>query len=85
MDRGGIEQLCRQAGTSMGPAAVTIEPRFVRDARCCLAGTGIRTAARIDDMAGAGNAMTLREQVRLAVYDGAEEVTIAMSAGHRAR
>jgi deoxyribose-phosphate aldolase len=89
LDAWGVEDLCRRAQTPAGPvAAVVVEPAFVRAACRHLDGTGIRTITLVNH-GGAANAMAVRQEARMAVGDGAEEIhlllpTRAALAGDRA-
>lgn len=74
-DAWSIEAFCRRVLAAAGrPAAVVVEPRFVRLARRLMDGSGVRVATVVNFPDGEGSAMTVREETRGAVTDGAEEI-----------
>jgi deoxyribose-phosphate aldolase len=74
-DDWSIEAFCRHVlAAPVRPAAVVVEPRFVRLARRTVDGSGVRVATVVNFPDGEANAMAAREETRAAVGDGADEI-----------
>ncbi len=70
-----IEAFCRAAVSPAGPvAAVCVDPRFVRLARRLLERTGVRVATVVNFPRGDGTPRTVRDEIRNALADGADEI-----------
>jgi deoxyribose-phosphate aldolase len=71
--------LCRRAQTSHGPtAAVCLWPRFVSVARNALAGTPVRIATVVNFPHGGEMLGPVRETVKQALADGADEIDMVL-------
>jgi deoxyribose-phosphate aldolase len=76
-DDAGIAALCDRALTPAGPvAAVCLFPRFVTLARQRLDGLPVRVATVANFPEGGADWKAARQQVRLAVAEGAQEVDV---------
>ncbi len=83
LDEGANEfstrDLCGRAVTPFGPvAAVCVWPAFVAQARCSLAGTGVRIATVVNFPGGDEDLIMVREDVRTALVDGADEIDLVV-------
>jgi len=78
-DAAAIATLCERARTPHGPvAAVCVWPDFVAQCRATLAGSGIRVATVVNFPTGDEDVIAVRNQVRQAMIDGAEEIDMVV-------
>jgi len=74
-----IAALCKRAVTPFGNvAAVCIYPRFVKQAREILAGSGVRVATVANFPAGTGLPDDIEREIATAVADGADEIDMVI-------
>lgn len=74
-----IAALCARAVTPFGPvAAVCVYPRFVKQAKERLAGTGVRVATVANFPAGTGLPDDVEREIATAVADGADEIDMVI-------
>lgn len=74
-----IAGLCRRAVTPAGPvAAVCLWPRFVAQAKRRLDGTGVAVATVVNFPSGESDAVTVAEETRRAIGDGADEIDVVL-------
>jgi deoxyribose-phosphate aldolase len=74
-----IEALCGKAVTSYGPvAAVCIYPRFVRQAKARLAGTGVKVATVVNFPHGGEETPAVERETAAALAAGADEIDLVM-------
>jgi deoxyribose-phosphate aldolase len=74
-----IAELCERAVTPFGPvAAVCIYPRFVKQAKALLAGSGVRIATVANFPAGTGLPDDIEREIASAVTDGADEIDMVI-------
>lgn len=74
-----VRDLCDRARTPAGPvAAVCVWPAFVAQARFALAGSGIRVATVVNFPTGEEDLISVREDVRAALVDGADELDLVV-------
>jgi deoxyribose-phosphate aldolase len=74
-----IAALCQRAATSFGNvAAVCIYPRFVKQAKELLAGSGVRVATVANFPAGTGLPDDIEREIAGAVADGADEIDMVI-------
>ncbi len=74
-----IEALCVRAVTAHGPvAAICIWPRFIKQAKQLLAGTGVRIATVVNFPHGGEDNAAVIADVRQALTDGADEIDLVM-------
>lgn len=75
-----IDGLCEDAQTRHGPvAAVCIWPRFVAQARKCLAGTGIRVATVVNFPDGDADTASIIAETKAALEAGADEIDLVIA------
>lgn len=78
-DDTAIEDLCAKAQTPYGnTAAVCVWPRFVKKAKSCLEGTGIRIATVVNFPAGGEDLFATLEETKQAIADGADEIDLVI-------
>lgn len=78
-DEAKIADLCRRAVTRFGKvAAVCVYPRFARQCRAALAGTGVRVAAVANFPDGRADARGAGIETRAAVAEGADEIDMVL-------
>lgn len=74
-----VRELCDRARTPAGPvAAVCVWPAFVAQARFALSGSGVRVATVINFPSGDEDLIAVREDVRAALVDGADELDLVV-------
>jgi deoxyribose-phosphate aldolase len=74
-----IAALCKRAVTPFGNvAAVCIFPRFVKQAKELLAGSGVRVATVANFPAGSGSPDDVEREIAAAVADGADEIDMVI-------
>jgi deoxyribose-phosphate aldolase len=74
-----IAALCKRAVTPFGNvAAVCIYPRFVKQAKELLAGSGVRVATVANFPAGTGLPDDIEREIAGAVADGADEIDMVI-------
>ncbi|WP_316858814.1 deoxyribose-phosphate aldolase [uncultured Cohaesibacter sp.] len=79
-DDAAIEDLCARAQTPYGnTAAVCVWPRFVKKAKECLAGTGIKIATVVNFPQGGEDLEPVLAETTVALADGADEIDLVIS------
>src|SRR5262245_810073 len=74
-----IAALCQRGVTPFGPvAAVCVFPRFVKQAKALLAGTGVHIATVANFPAGTGLPDDVEREIASAVADGADEIDMVI-------
>jgi deoxyribose-phosphate aldolase len=74
-----IAALCKRAVTPFGNvAAVCIDPRFVKQAKELLAGSGVRVATVANFPAGTGLPDDIEREIAGAIADGADEIDMVI-------
>ncbi|MCT4655793.1 MAG: deoxyribose-phosphate aldolase [Cohaesibacter sp.] len=74
-----IEALCKKAQTPYGnTAAVCIWPRFVKEAKALLEGTGIKVATVVNFPQGGEDVAAVVEETKAAIADGADEIDLVI-------
>ena len=74
-----IKALCARAQTPYGnTAAVCIWPRFIREAKVALEGTGIKIATVVNFPAGGDDLFKTLDETRQAIADGADEIDLVI-------
>lgn len=78
-DEAAIADLCDRARTPHGPvAAVCVWPDFVAQAHEALAGSAVRVASVVNFPSGDDDLISVREEVRAVVFDGADELDLVV-------
>lgn len=74
-----VRDLCDRARTPFGPvAAVCVWPAFVAQARFALGGSGVKVATVVNFPSGDEDLIVVREDVRSALVDGADELDLVV-------
>lgn len=75
-----LEALCTRAQTPHGTvAAVSVPPAFVNQTKALLAGTDVKTAAKISFPDGGEDTLALEDETNKAISEGAEEIELIMA------
>ena len=78
-DDAAIEDLCARAQTPYGnTAAVCVWPRFVKKAKSCLEGTGIKVATVVNFPDGGEDLTATLRETEQSLADGADEIDLVI-------
>ena len=78
-DDAAIEDLCTRAQTPYGnTAAVCVWPRFVKKAKSCLEGTGIKVATVVNFPDGGEDLTATLRETEQSLADGADEIDLVI-------